>query len=494
MASPGGRGRPVRLSLLLKLLAAYAVPTLALFSVFAWVAYDITRRDLEAELGRRLAGIAASTAAVVRGRYLIEMEPAEDEPTPRVYQNTLRKLETLRGATGVARIYVFRPDGTSLCDTRPGVPIGHLYHEVALDRHELAKVLQPPGDSSSTLLFRGSDGRLYKAGYAPVRASEDDPTIVGALRVEAPAEFFDRLRQLRSRLISYGAILAAVVVAVTLVVAARITRPVRRLSAAAERIAGGDLAAPVAAIRSLSTPRDEIGFLAKTFDEMREALRARDERLQMMLAGIAHEVRNPLGGIELFTGILRDEIPADDERYAHVKRIEKELGHLKAVVSDFLEYARRPKPDLRALELAPFLSDVRDLALADAKSGGVEIRLDGPTPPDLHASADPVQLKRALLNLLRNAVQATPPGGAVTLAARRRLGDRVVLRVSDTGKGIPKEQLDKIFTPFFTTKEKGTGLGLAFVREIVTDHGGTLSVESNLGQGSSFTVELNEWA
>src|SRR5262245_48411475 len=111
--------RPARFSLLLKLLAAYAVPTLALFSVFAWVAYDITRRDLEAELGRRLAGIAASTAAVVRGRYLIEMEPeatgspapGDDEPAPRAYRNTLRKLEALRRATGVARIYVFRPDG-----------------------------------------------------------------------------------------------------------------------------------------------------------------------------------------------------------------------------------------------------------------------------------------------------------------------------------------------------------------------------------------------
>ncbi len=487
MAPPA---KPARFSLLLKLLAAYAVPTLALFGVFAWLAYDITRRDLEAELGRRLAGLAASTAAVVRGRYLVEMEPqVEDEPgLPRAYQNTLRKLETLRAATGVARIYVFRPDGTSLCDTRPGVPIGHLYHEVALDEHELARVLKPPGESVSTVLFGGSDGRLYKAGYAPVRASEDDPTIVAALRVEAPAEFFERLAHLRSRLIGYGAILALVFVIVTLVVAARITRPVRRLSAAAARIAGGDLAAPVAAIGG----RDEIGFLARAFDEMREALRARDERVQMMLAGIAHEVRNPLGGIELFTGILRDELPPGDERHAHVKRIEKELGHLKAVVSDFLEYARRPKPDLRPLELAPFLADVRDLALADAKSGGVDIQLDGPTPSDLRANADAVQLKRALLNLVRNAVQATPAGGAVTLAALRRLGDRVVLRVSDTGKGIPKEQLDKIFTPFFTTKEKGTGLGLAFVREIVTDHGGTLSVESDIGHGSSFTVELNE--
>src|SRR5262249_10258905 len=120
------------------------------------------------------------------------------------------------------------------------------------------------------------------------------------------------------------------------------------------------------------------------------------------------------------------------------------------------------------------------------------VDLDGP-PDGLAAWADAGQLKRALLNLLRNAVQASPEGGAVVLAVARRDGlSRVRIRVADTGRGIPADQVDRIFTPFFTTKEKGTGFGLAFVREIVTDHGGTLSVESAVGRGSTFTVEIAE--
>jgi signal transduction histidine kinase len=478
------------LAILVKLLIAYTVPTVALFSAFAFLAYDIARRDLEAELGKRLSSIAVTAAGQVRGRYLVEMDPTDlSEEGRRPWKNTQRKLEPLRAATGVARIRIFGPDHTSLFDTDPTVQIGQKYNDLNLDAHELRRVLEPPGQAVSSVLFEGHDQRLYKAGYAPVRAreaSDEDPgPIVAGLRVEAPAEYFDRLTVLRTRLVTYGGILMAVVVIVSIVVAARITRPLRRLSGAAERIGRGDLGAPIdAEVKG----RDEIGTLAHTLEEMRKALSVRDQRLQMMLAGIAHEVRNPLGGIELFAGILRDELPEGDERRAHVQRIERELTHLKAVVSDFLEFARRPKVDLRPLDLEPMLTEVRDLAAADGAASGVEVALDL-TPP-ARAMADATQLRRAILNLCRNAVQATPPGGRVTLAASPAGEARLRIRVTDTGKGIAPDQVEQIFTPFFTTKEKGTGLGLAFVREIVGDHGGTLEVQSELGKGSTFTVEL----
>jgi signal transduction histidine kinase len=317
-----------------------------------------------------------------------------------------------------------------------------------------------------------------------VLAGGEDKTIVAALGVDAPAAYFTRLVALRRQLIRWGALLAGVVILSSLVVATVLTRPIRRLAEASERIGRGDLTHAVE-VRG----RDELGFLGKTLDEMREALRARDERLQMMLAGIAHEVRNPLGGIELFAGILRDELGADDEKLGHVQRIERELGHLKAVVTDFLEYARRPPAELKATPMAPLLADIRELAMGDAERAGVAIRVEG--ADGLAARADAGQLRRALLNLTRNAVQATPTGGSVRLAVSRD-GGRVAVAVSDTGRGIPSQELEKIFNPFFTTKEKGTGLGLAFVKEIVADHGGTIRVESEVGRGTTFTIELTE--
>jgi len=353
-------------------------------------------------------------------------------------------------------------------------------NELDLDRHELERVFA--GAPTSSVLFEGTGGKLYKAGYAPVTREGRDRTVVAALRVEAPAAYFAELGALATRLVTSGALLAAVVVLASFVVAARLTRPLRRLAGAAVRIGQGDLDAPVAA-----AGHDEIAVLARTLDEMRAALRARDERLQMMLAGIAHEVRNPLGGIELFAGILREEVgPASQ---GHVARIEKELAHLKSVVGDFLEYARRPKPELAPVDLGALATEVREVLTADAAAAQVTLALaiDGRAP--VIAAADAKQIRRALMNLVRNGIQATPAGGTVAIHVADE-GGRARVTVRDTGAGIAAERLPKIFDPFYTTKEKGTGLGLAFVREIIADHGGVLDVDSAVGQGTRVAIDL----
>ena len=468
------------LSIGVKLALTYLIPTLLLLGALSFVSYRAASKELEAELGKRLAGLAASAATQVRGSYLMTLEPGEEDA--RAYLNTRRKLEAVKAATGVARIYVFRPDLTALCDTGPA-PIGAKQYQLELDRHEISRMFATHQAVSSTL-FRGSDGRQYKAGYAVVAASEDDPTVVAALAVEAPAEYFARLESLRSHLTTYAAVTLLLYVAVSILVALLLSRPLRKLTDAAERIGRGDLDARVPVRGS-----DEIAFLGTTLDEMRSALRARNERLQMMLAGIAHEVRNPLGGIELFAGILREELDGDVEKRAHVAKIEREVGHLKQVVSDFLEYARRPRPELRPVELAALLDELREVLAGDAAAAQVTLAVEAATG-GAHALADAAQLRRALLNLAKNAIQATPRGGKVTLACASRDARRVSVSVADTGKGIPADSQEKIFAPFFTTKEKGTGLGLAFVREIVADHGGTLDVDSALGRGTTFTIIL----
>jgi signal transduction histidine kinase len=469
--------QPRRRTLLAKLLAAFMAPTLVLFALFAWYAYVLEKHDLERALGERLEAIAASTAPQIRAKYLLAMDP--NEPTPRAWQNVRRRLDAARVATGAHRILVFSLDGRTLCDTESdtfGTPV----HELALDRAEIDRAVQG-GRAISSVAFKGTDGEWYKAGYAPVAAADDDATIVAGVRVEAPARFFATLDVLRDRLLIYGAGLTGVVIAASLGFAVFINRRLRRLALATEEIARGDLTAKIDVGGA-----DELAQLAWTLDHMREALRARDERLQMMLAGIAHEVRNPLGGIELFAGILRDELGSDTEKLGHVAKIERELGYLKNIVNDFLEFARRAKPDLKPTDVAGLCTELRDVIASDAAAAGTTIEVAAPAPAV--AAADEAQLRRAVLNLLRNAVQAAP-GGKITLGAHAD-GDHITISVADTGKGIAPTDLDKIFAPFFTTKEKGTGLGLAFVKEIVGDHRGKLDVQSSPGKGTTFTIEL----
>ena len=462
----------LRATILVKLLVALVIPAVALFALFAVVAYEVSRRDLDAELGHRLEAIAASAATQIRGKYLVDLAPGDEGD--RAVGNVAKKLEPIAQATGV-QLFVFDRRYESRFDSAGHVQIGTHYFRAELDRAELERVFERD-EAVASVTFVGSDGKTYKSGYAPVHASEEDPAVVLALGAQAPASYFTVLDDLRDRLLFWGATLAAVSVIAAALASLLVTRNVRRLAAAAERIGGGDLRAPV-----LATSRDELGVLAEAMDHMRQQLAERDARTQQMLAGIAHEVRNPLAGMTLFAGILHEELPASDERRGHVDKIQRELGYLERVVNDFLEYARRPKPELGDVELAELLAEVAQLATTDA----VAVRVA--EVHGLHAHADRGQLRRALLNLAKNAVQAATDG-TVRLSAAA-VGDELHLAVWNRGAEISPETSGKLFEPFFTTREKGTGLGLAFVREIAVDHGGRIDVASADGE-TTFTLVI----
>jgi len=468
----------LRATILVKLLVALVVPAVALFTLFAFVAYEVSRRDLDHELGRRLESIAAAATTAIRGKYLTELGPGDE--ADRAYQNTLAKLEPIANVTG-ARLFVFDEQYNARADTAGGVAIGTHYFRAELDRAELERVFQL-GRTASSVTFVGNDDVIYKTGYAPVRRSDSEPQIVLALGAQAPASYFSRLADLRDRLLAWGIGLAALSVTAAFLATRLITRNIRRLVAAAERIGGGDLREPVRV-----ASRDELGMLGQTMERMRQQLAERDARTQQMLAGIAHEVRNPLAGMTLFTGILLDELPDHDERRGHVAKIEREIGYLERVVNDFLDYARRPKPELVDVACDALLSEVAQLATTG------EVAIDVEPTGGLVVRADRAQLRRALLNLAKNAVQAATEAGhrgrgAVSLSVRER-EDEIDLLVWNRGKEISPATCERLFEPFFTTREKGTGLGLAFVREIAVDHGGRIEVASADGE-TTFTLVL----
>jgi signal transduction histidine kinase len=215
---------------------------------------------------------------------------------------------------------------------------------------------------------------------------------------------------------------------------------------------------------------------------MRLALRQRDTELQAMLAGIAHEVRNPLAGMTLYASILRDELPAEDERAGHVAKIERELGYLDRVVTDFLDYARRPPIERSIVRVAELLGEVKPLVA----TASCAITVD--CPAALEVSADRGQLRRALLNLAHNAVQASAVDAVVELSAGHDAA-MVWIAVANTGAAIAPEVAARLFEPFFTTRQKGTGLGLAFVRDIARAHRGEVVME-RVGTQTRFVLRL----
>ncbi len=233
----------------------------------------------------------------------------------------------------------------------------------------------------------------------------------------------------------------------------------------------------------------------KVFQDLTEieALRNRmqqQERLAAigeMAATVAHEIRNPLGGMRGFASLLARDIQDDDPRKRLVEKILCGSQHLERVVNELLEFTRPVQLRARATSLA----EVVESALGYLEWDPERISVDHHIEHDTMAIADPDQLRQVLLNILINSLQSIDKTGTVTVSVTSD-EDWARVRVADSGCGMDAETLRKVFSPFFTTKEKGTGLGLAVAAKIVEAHGGKLSVESETGRGAAFTIQLTK--
>lgn len=462
-------------SLRARLLATFLLPTLALLGVFGLAAFFLARNILEDELGRSLSALAGAAAAELNAERLLTIAPEDDRGEgTRTFRNIHRQLTSVKEASGARRIFAFDLAGSVRVDAGGGLPVGTEVPELARDRRELTRVFQGQQAYSQVLFEAG--GRLYKTGYAPIL---QEGKVVGGVGVEGSAEFFGPLEKLvraYSALVASGLLLLGLL---SLLTARALSRPLGRLMESALRIGRGDLSTPVP-----PEPLLEMGVLARELEAMRTALEGRDRQLKMMLAGVAHEVRNPLGGIELFAGLLAEE-PGTEESRSHVGRIRKEIDYLRRIVEDFLAFAREQKLSLAPLEATRLLQSAEELIRPEAETRGVELRLSAEAAT---LEGDESLLLSALLNLVKNAVQASPEKQLVELWGRRLEG-RYQVEVSDRGGGIPPGSEERIFEPFFTTREKGTGLGLPLARKIIQAHRGTISVCSRPGS-TVFRLEL----
>jgi len=225
--------------------------------------------------------------------------------------------------------------------------------------------------------------------------------------------------------------------------------------------------------------------------ELEEQLR-RSERLSTlgeMTAVLAHEIRNPLGSIRGTAEILKDDYQPDDRKYEFVEILVKESERLNRVVEDFLRLARTKKTERRSCDLGEELQNVVTLVTAEARRRGVALEFDRAALPPL--SGDREKLMQAFLNIVLNGLQATPPGGRMAIRATHdEAAGTLRIAFADSGSGMAADMVERIFEPFYTTKEEGTGLGLAITRKIIEAHGGTIGVESAPGQGTTFVVTL----
>jgi signal transduction histidine kinase len=280
-----------------------------------------------------------------------------------------------------------------------------------------------------------------------------------------------------------------------------VQRPMVELQEKFTLIDEGDLDVRV----SFSRRNDEVGDLGRNFNYMMQQLRESRKEIETMhhtqmsraehlatlgelATGLAHEIRNPLAGIAGVIEIIGRDLPVTSPARAMVKDVRLEINQINRILTDLLETARPHPPRMMRSNLNTTVEHAVMLARQQVLSQPIKIELQ--QAPDLaEVEHDSDRIHQVLLNLLLNAVQAIEGAGKVRVEIGSRDGFASVM-VSDSGKGIPKEQLAHIFRPFYTTRGNGTGLGLSLARRIVEDHHGQINVTSVLGKGSNFEVLL----
>jgi signal transduction histidine kinase len=288
----------------------------------------------------------------------------------------------------------------------------------------------------------------------------------------------------------------------------RMTKPIERLTVAAKRIEEGELNYRVRIERD-----DEIGSLATAFDQMAERLMRREKELKesqntlrradrlsslgLLTAGLAHEIRNPLVAIRTFTQLLPERYNDAEFRDGFQGLALKEVDRICGLINDLLSFARPSRPKVVQENINEVVDGITRILETEAKEKNVEItRYFAESLPTVWIDRE--QMKQVFMNLILNAIQAMKnEGGAILISTRPHSKDQsgqagrfIQVEIRDTGVGIPEENLEHIFDPFFTNKDEGSGLGLSISHQIVQEHGGYVTVESKVGKGTAFFINI----
>ena len=358
----------------------------------------------------------------------------------------------------------------------------------------------------------------YLSAYEPIRDIEGK--IIGILYVGILRQPFNDI--LWNTLAMFAGIAAGgilLLVAIAALQARRISHPLKTLENAARQIADGDFNRDVV----VHAPA-EIEDLARSINRMAKKLEAEKSELEQwgatlekrvaerseeirkihsqlfrsdklaslgkLAAGVAHEINNPLTGILANSSLLLEDLPADDPRREDVDIIVRETIRCREIVKRLLDFARQTKPQKKLTDVNALIDNILLLVRNQTSFRNITISKDlAEGLPQILCDID--QIQQVFINIILNSAEAMTGGGSLSVATAAPAGSEfLTVTIADTGPGIPEEVRERIFDPFFTTKEHGTGLGLSISYGIVEQHGGNITVESTLGKGSTFTVQL----
>jgi len=456
-------------------LIALLTVTISLTIVISGILLHWTMRtSLEAELGRKLETVARGAAVYFTSQ---ELDFVSNGAGTRTLNRMNANLQIFKAATGVQRIFFFNMAHKQLLDTDTLTSYGSTLFHLQFYQTEIKSIKSD--QSAHSPLFTDKNGNPCMTGFCPLYSNEN---LIGGVAVDGSVKFLASISSLQHSLYLIGFLGISLGVVLAALTGDTISKPIQQLVTHSRRIAEGDYSKQISA-----TGKGEPEILARAMETMRISILKRENESKAMVAGIAHEIRNPLGGISLFAELLEDSIDADHPlAKTRIKKIRSEVDHLDKLVHHFLEYAKPHLPCPVICSLKEIFQDCQ--LLLNLQNEGITFNIP---QIDIEIFADPLHLKQIFLNLFKNSMQAmTASSLKIITIAWQTVDNRIEIRFSDTGQGIALPKVEKIFEPFFTTREKGTGLGLSIVRDLSERNQGSIQLAKNTSKGIEFILDF----
>lgn len=424
-------------------LVLFVVFIILVFNASNWYIYSKIKFYLTEQLGDRLANIASATAFGIDAEKMARIKskiPPLAGKEEKTYQEIKSFLENIKQNNQLADIFILDQDYHNVLE-----PASDTSSEVFLEL-DLAAITQAlAGTKTYSHLYQIGD-YYFESGFAPIYDSTG--TVIAVLGVEADADFFQVLSSFKKTLIG-AFVLSLVGIGILGIFFYNLSAHTRKMEDA----------------------------LIKS-----SALQAMGE----MVATISHEIRNPLGIIKGTAERLSKKYNKDqDELFAFIP---EEVNRLNEILTGYLEFASLEPKRKEEVDIAFFLNRIMDQIRNEFSKQNITIKLEAEENlPKI--KINPVGIKQVILNLLMNAKEAIEQGGHIKIKLCK-LKDYVDIEIEDNGRGIKKKELKRVFTPFFSTKPKGSGLGLYVVKKIAEEHQGSVSVESEVGKGTKVKIKL----
>lgn len=457
-----------KLPLKLKIIVALTIINLAIVASFSTVSYYFTRNLYFNQLNSQIKSVSEIISKQIDVRYLNALQIGV--PTSFVENYFFELLSKNSESNISSEIFLFDSSFTVIVHSDINAKSPRYEPKLLLNRKELLEL--KTGNFITTYPFKGDDNNWYLWGFKKLNTEL-------WLAIRGSADRLTDIERLKNLFILIGSAGMMLTLIFSVILANSITKPINSLIEFSRQIGKGNFSA-----NPPENMKSELATLTAAMEKMKNDILLKNKEKENILAQIAHEIRNPLGGIELLANLTKEDLDKAGKQTQYLEKILKEIQSLKKLVSSFLEFSKPQPPNVSVVDIKSVLGEIEKLFSNQIHLKNASLKFNIRADKILF---DYEHLKFILINLLMNSLESIESEGQILIESFNE-NNKWKLVVDDNGKGIPSEYYKRIFEPFFSTKKNGTGLGLAIVKKLCDENKAFISIEEKNERGSRFII------